>query len=364
MMMELTLTQNATTSAGPWPIFLAYLRMSLSYFRRNGISLVMTLALPVLFLVLYSYSYFLNAPTMRISISIAESVPQHYAERLAKTLDDSLFTLKTVPDAALDKSINDGKARLALRLDPHSQQLIVHTSKYDRAWSDLLLQALSAPSDANQRALREQHIKLVGEEGGPRAFLPGVILMSLLNLGLFTTGAKILQERASGTLRLYRMLPAPMWLYFAAELVSKLLLASVLILLFLVAANLLVDLPLTVSGVLQTLLAGLCCATAFIALGIAIGCSLGRYSSGIHVFTVVNLLLLFLGDMFFAASKYTLTKMIAMSLPTTYSADILKSLMLDLPQRFPYWASFGFLALFSLLAFAIASLNFRYTAKD
>lgn len=356
--------QSAPAASGAWPVFFAFVRMSVTYFRRNGMSLAMTLAVPVLFLVLYSYAYYLSTPSYRISIGIAESVPQAYAENLRKALGEDMFTLKTLPDRDLDKEINEGKARLAVRLDSATQRPIVHASKFDRPWSELLLQVLMAPPSELAPALRQQQVQLVDQGNSPLFFLPSVILMSLLNLGLFTTGAKILQERASGTLRLYRMLPAPVWTYFAAELVTKLFLASVLIAVFLAAASLLLDIRLSLGLVARVLAAGLCCATAFIALGIAIGCSLGRYSSGIHVFTLVNILVLFLGDLFFAASKFSLTKAVALCLPTTYSADIIKSLLLDVPNRFPYWVSFGYLVLFSLLAFAVAGLNFRFTAKE
>ena len=84
-------------------------------------------------------------------------------------------------------------------------------------------------------------------------FLPAIIIMSLLNLGLFTTGAKVLQERSASTLRLYRMLPLPFWTYFAAEFLTKLLLALGITLVFLLCAVALLDTGLGLERWLLTL---------------------------------------------------------------------------------------------------------------
>ncbi len=345
-------------------VFFAHIRLSFSYFQRNGVSLIMTLAVPVLFLVLYSYSYYLSVPNQRIEISVAASVPAISAAHLEQALDKDLFVLTRVPDAELERSVSDGKARLAVEMKAGTAQFSVHASKFDRAFSDLVLHVLNNPAASAPTPRHIGEIHILDEGSGPLFFLPSIILMSLLNLGLFTTGSKTLQERASGTLRLYRMLPTPMWTYFAAELITKLLLATLLIGVFLAAATLLLDIRLGFAVALKATCAGLICASAFIAMGIAIGCTLGRYSSGVHVFTLVNLLMMFLGDLFFSASKFSLTKAIALCLPTTYSADILKSILLEVPNRFPYWISFGYLVCFSVLAFAVAALNFRFTAKE
>lgn len=362
--MEFSLPAATASPTRTLPVFLAFARMSINYFRRNGISLAMTLAVPIMFLVLYSYSYYLSTPAFRLKVGISASMPQAYATTLREALGDELFTLTTIPESAAANSINEGKSRLVVTMDTRSGLPVVHAAKYDRPLADLLLQVLIGKRDDVSEALRKQHFRLIEQGNSPMFFLPSIILMSLLNLGLFTTGAKILQERSSGTLRLYRMLPAPVWTYFAAELVTKLLLASLLIAVFLVAAGVLFDIQFSWLLSAKVMAAGLICATAFIALGIALGSSLNRYSSGMHVFTLVNLLVVLLGDLFFSASRFSLTKLIALCLPTTYGADILKSVLLDIPNRFPYWASLGFLVAFSVIAFTVAAINFRFTAEE
>jgi len=328
--------------------------MSVAYFRRNMISLVMTLAIPVVFLLLYSYAYYLSAPATRVGVVFDTTVPLLASEL---KLDEEAFNLRHGAEDAI-QDVRREKARIGIsRLDAETVQIAAY--RMDRPLVAILAQRIGML----QPELKVQPL-WVDAETSPLFFLPAIIIMSLLNLGLFTTGAKVLQERSASTLRLYRMLPLPFWTYFAAEFLTKLLLAVGITLVFLLCAVALLDTGLGLDRWLLTLVASIPVAAAFVSFGLAIACLLPNYSSGVHVFTVVNLVIVFFGDLFFPASKFPLTEAIARVMPTSYSVDLFKGLILNTEFRIDPWVSVGFLLIFAAVMFLIAITSFKYTAKE
>lgn len=337
-----------------WRAIVLFAQMSTSYFRRNTISLVMTLAIPVIFLLLYSYAYYLSAPASKVGIGIASNLPL-----LSGQLDLAADSFRIAPDLEdAEAAVRKEQQRFGIARATDGA-IVIFTNKFDRPIAELLMHQISASNkDASVR------LNFVDAQASPLFFLPSIIIMSLLNLGLFTAGAKVLQERAASTLRLYRMLPLPFWTYFTAEFLTKLVLGLAITVLFLLCASLLLDTGLTWQRVALTLATAGLVSAAFVSLGLAIACVLGRYSSGVHVFTVVNLIIVFFGDLFFPASKFPLTKMIAMMMPTTYSVDLFKGLILNTPFRIAPLGSVAYLVGFSVVMFAIAVTSFKYTAKE
>ena len=159
------------------------------------------------------------------------------------------------------------------------------------------------------------------------------------------------------------MLPAPLWHFFGAELLGKMLLGLLQSIAFVALSSLLTGVALPLASVAMALLVCILSLTCLLSMGIALGSMLKTFSSGAHVFTVVNLLTVFFGDLFFPASDFAATRPIALLLPTTYCADLLRHFMLGYDLRFPWWLSLIYVAFFTACC-AVASVKlFRFTAR-
>jgi len=334
--------------------------MSFQHFRRNGTGLAMTLAIPLIFLLLYGYSYLLSAPQSTIPIGLLPAAMEAHEWREA--LPGTSFKIQTVIPEKLTEHLREGSPPLILDRTPDSGKAIIYAAPYWRPAAELMLRAIDSVPASN--GMLEGRIHVVDPGHSPFFMLPAIMMMALLNVGLFTAGAKILQERARGTLRMLRMLPVSIGWYFAAELASKLVVAVAIIAGYLGIAILMFDLDLLWRQTFEIILISLLLSAVFVAMGLALASVLRSHSMGIHAFTVCNLLILFLGDLFFNASRFPITKWISLLLPTPYGLDLMRHSMFDTSLRFPVSVSIS--ALFAWLAvmMAIAICAFNYKTHE
>jgi ABC-type multidrug transport system permease subunit len=100
-----------------------------------------------------------------------------------------------------------------------------------------------------------------------------------------------------------------------------------------------------------------------LAFGAALGGALRSFSGGVHAFTAVNLVVVFFGDVFFPASAFSATKPLALLIPTTYCADLLRHFMLGADERFPWWLSISYVLLFTAACCVFGVHRFRFVAR-
>jgi len=330
--------------------------MSFQHFRRNGVGLAMTLVVPLVFLLLYGYSYLLSTPQRTLSVGLLP--PALEAHEWREALPGTSFKIQTVPQEKLAEHLREGSPPLILDRDPVNGKALIHAAPYWRPAAELMLRAIDAAPSSER--MFEERIHIVDPGHAPFFMLPAIMLMALLNLGLFAEGTKILQERARGTLRMLRMLPVSIGWYFGAELVVKLMIAAVIIIAYLGIAILMFGLELTWQQAFEIALLSLLLTSVFVAMGLALASVLRSHSVGIHAFTVCNLLIFFLGDLFFNASRFPLTKWISLLLPTPYGMDMMRHSMFDTPLHFPVAVSIAMLFAWLVVMMAIAIWTFNY----
>ncbi|RMH92971.1 ABC transporter permease [Lysobacter pythonis] len=320
----------------------------------------MTLAVPLLFMFIYGYAYILGSPERTVSVGLLPAALA--ADDWRSALPADSFRISEIAPEKLEEHLRDGEPALILDRNPTTGEAIVHTASYWRPVAELMLCAIEAaptlPADIDSR------LRVVAPGNSPFFMLPAIMVMALLNVGLFTAGVKLLQERARGTLRLYRMLPVSMIWYFAAELCTKLVLAMAIVAGYMVLAMVMFGLELSWMQVACVGLISLLLSAVFISIGLCLGSVLSSYSLGIHAFTLCNLLVLFLGDLFFNASKFAATKWIALAMPTTYGMDLLRHVMFDASLQFPVTLSLGALLCWLLTMLALALGCFNYKARE
>jgi len=346
--------------SGWWPVFNSFLSMSFLHFRRNAVGLAMTLAIPLAFLLLYGYSYLLSTPQKIITVGLLPAAADAHEWREA--LPGINFELKEVKPEKLEDHLHEGEPALILDRDLASGKAIIYASPYWEAAAELMLRAIDAipAQDSNLDA----RIHVAEPKDSPFYMLPAIMVMALLNIGLFTTGAKILQERAQGTLRVFRMLPISIGWYFCAELTVKLVISVAIIAGYLGLSMLMFKLELTWQQTFEVTLISLLLASVFVAMGLALASVLRSRSVGIHAFTVCNLLIIFLGDLFFNASQFPVTKWISLLLPTPYGMDLMRHSMFDTSLYFPVAVSVLVLLTWLIVMLAIATWTFNYKARE
>lgn len=270
---------------------------------------------------------------------------------------------RAVPRATDAAEMLRSGVQVAVDKDEATQKVIVYAAPSNLPIARMLAWGLSMPADSQARTAEPFEVRTYSDPMSPLSFLPGVLLMSILNLALFTTGTKLLQERSQGTLRLFRMLPAPLWHFFGAELLGKMLLGLLQSIAFVALSSMLTGIALPLASVALALLVCILSLTCLLSAGIALGSMLKTFSTGMHVFTIVNLVAVFFGDVFFPASDFAATRPLALLIPTTYCADLLRHFMLGYDLRFPWWLSMSYVSFFTA-ACAIASVKrFRFTAR-
>jgi len=347
-------------ASGHWAVFRSFLSMSFQHFRRNGVGLAMTLAIPLVFLLLYGYSYLLSTPQRTIQVGLLPAAVDAHEWREA--LPGTSFKIQVIEPDKLDEHLRAADPPLILDRDPESGKAIIHAAPYRRPAAELMLRAIDAVPFSDD--MLEGRLHVAPPVHAPFFMLPAIMVMALLNVGLFAAGAKILQERARGTLRLFRMLPVSIGWYFAAELIAKLVIAMAIIIGYLGIAVIMYDLELLWQQIFEISLISLLLASVFVAMGLALASILKSHSVGIHAFTVCNLLILFLGDLFFNASRFPMTKWISLLLPTPYGLDLMRHSMFETPLHFPAGLSILVLFIWLVMMMAIAILTFNYKTRE
>jgi|GEM_PF-1821577 len=347
---------NDFPTSGYWPVFKSFLSMSFLHFRRNGVGLVMTVIGPLMFLLMYGYAYLLSVPEQTISLGLSHAAVA--APEWRKVFPAEGFRVKEVESEKIADHIREGSLPFILDRNSVSGKAIIHTNPYWRSTAGLVLRAVDAVPTLSDDIDERVHVVEFGRS--PFYMLPAIMMMALLNIGLFTAGSKILQERARGTLRMFRMFPISIGWYFCAELLTKLMIAMVLIVVYLGVAILMFNLEQTWQQISEVVLISLLMSSVFIVSGFALGSVLKSHSLGIHAFTICNLLVLFLGDFFFNASRYPLTKWISLMLPTPYGMDLMRHSMFGYHLNFPVSVSISVLLSWLCVMLMIAIWMFNY----
>jgi ABC-2 type transport system permease protein len=234
----------------------------------------------------------------------------------------------------------------------------VHALPANRELALLITRALRAPGEG--AAVR---FAAVAPSNTVFAFLPGLLVLALLNLALFGTGAQLLADRASGALKLFRLSPASATVLYGAQLASRLLLALLQIAVFVAIARYVYAIPLGAAAVWGTLGFAAFGALVLLSLGYALGSVLGSQARGTHVFTLVNLFLQFFGDVLFPSTHFPLMHAVAIYLPTSYLVDGLRQVMLGLPSANGLVLDAAVLALWGAAAVLVVRFRFTYEAR-
>src|SRR5439155_6571052 len=178
--------------------------------------------------------------------------------------------------------------------------------------------------------------KPVAQKGGFRMFdfvLPGILGMTIMQLGLFTA-LPIITMREKGVLKRYRATPLPRYVLVGSHVRQRLIIA-----LFqtIVIVGLGVGLYKVVIVGSFAALAGLVVfgVLTFICLGAVLSAIARTQESGVAVVQLVNFPMMFLSGVFFPPAMIPpFLRVVTNFIPLTYLADALRHVILGNPSEF------------------------------
>lgn len=190
--------------------------------------------------------------------------------------------------------------------------------------------------------------------------MPGILAMSLMQLGLFATATPLVSLREEGVLRRLGATPLPRWQLIAGQLLLRLtigLTQAVLIIGISVAAF-----HVHIQGNYVTL-AGLTVlgALTFIGMGYLIASIARTVESASGISSAINFPMMFLSGVFFPIALLpAFLAPVVKALPLTYLADAFRQITVGSAPDFPMWVDIAVLGAWALVCGVLAARFFRW----
>jgi ABC-2 type transport system permease protein len=193
--------------------------------------------------------------------------------------------------------------------------------------------------------------------------VPGILAMSILNLGLFATAQPLISLRTQGVLKRLGATPLPRPTLLAANIAWRLTIAVLQTALIVGLGVVLFDVAMVGSWLafIGWVLLG---TLAFIAIGFFVAAIARTEESGIALVNLINFPMLFLSGVFFPVETLPgFLAPIVRALPLTYVVDALRQTMLDAPPVNPQWINLVVQVAWLVVMAALAIRFFRWEPR-
>ncbi|MBC7098607.1 ABC transporter permease [Candidatus Bipolaricaulota bacterium] len=184
--------------------------------------------------------------------------------------------------------------------------------------------------------------------------VPGVLAMTIMQLGLFGVAAHLLSLRERKVLRRLWAAPVPRTVFVSAQITQRVLLALLQGAIILTLGHVVFSVPILGSRavLLGVLILG---ALTFVALGYFLAALARTQESGIAFLQAVNFPMMFLSGIFWPVEWMPgFLRPVVWALPLTYLGDALRQTMVQATPLVPLWLDLvvlgGWLAVLAILA--------------
>ncbi len=348
-------------------------------FIRDRAALVWTFAFPIFFIILFGAIFSGNSsPSYTVGLVNQDNGP--VSAQLAQVFEHDVkpFKVKTsgyasaindlkkggldlviVLPAGLSQTVAEGKtAQVEMYFDPSKNQTDAQIEQtivtqvldgYNRATSPKAPPLALATNSITSHTLRSIDY-----------LMPGILAMSLMQLGLFATATPLVSLREEGVLRRLGATPLPRWQLISGQLLMRLtigmLQAALIIGISVVAFNVKVQGSyLALAGL--TLLGAL----TFIGMGYLIAALAKSVESANGVSSVINFPMMFLSGVFFPLALLpAFLAPVVRAMPLTYLADAFRQITIGGAQTFPMWLDVAVLAAWGVVCTVLAARFFRW----
>jgi ABC-2 type transport system permease protein len=206
---------------------------------------------------------------------------------------------------------------------------------------------------------------LEGDDRSYTAFLvPGIVAMSIMQLGIFGVVFALVQFRQQGVLRRLKAAPVNPAQFLFAQISTRLSISVLQTLILLVAGMILFDLAVGDGGVVSWLLVialAVFGGILFVTMGLAISGVARTEEVAAPVTNLVSMPMMFLSGVFFPLDALPgVVTVVTQFLPLTFLADAIRAVVTDGAGISDIWSELAGLAAWTVLVFAAATRVFRW----
>jgi ABC-2 type transport system permease protein len=366
--------------------YLNLTRAGLLAFSRDRQGMFWSFFFPLFFIVIFGtiFGRADNGPNMKIDVGIVapEKLPDHIAwmpdvfRKKAPALHTHDGTLEQetqalregkvravliFPSDMAEKHIRHEKIDVKVLFDPSQQQIApIVRNIIDQTFSYINQGMTQSPTLV---AATHEPITMSGKKEKPkRGFdytMPGILAMTVMQLGLFTA-ITFIAMREKGTLKRLRATPLPRSTVISAQVTQRLIIGVIQTLTLIVVGTAFFQFHMSGSwfALLGLIIFGV---LTFICIGAVLSAIAKTQESGISLVQLVNFPMMFLSGMFLPLELLPdgLQKAVAF-LPSTHLANLMRSIMVNEPSRYGVGVSLGVMGAWMLGGLLIASRTFRW----
>jgi ABC-2 type transport system permease protein len=357
------------------PTVLSLYVANMKEFIRDRAALFWTFAFPIVFIVLFG-AIFSGSGSHTYNVGLVNQDDGPISAKLANTFQHkvSSFNVTTGDFATEMNALKQGNVDMVIVLPAGLSQTVEagHTAQ-----AQMYLDPSKSPTDAQiEQSIVSSVLDGYNKAVPPLALnvnsitshslssidflMPGILAMSLMQLGLFATATPLVSLREEGVLRRLGATPLPRWQLISGQLLMRLTIG-------LVQAALIIGLSVSMFHVhIQgnyLALAGMTVlgALSFIGLGYLIAAFAKSVESASGISSAVNFPMMFLSGVFFpVAFLPAFLAPVVKAMPLTYLADGFRQISVGGTPLFPLWVDVAVLAGWGLVCTALAARFFKW----
>ncbi|WP_110513360.1 ABC transporter permease [Herpetosiphon llansteffanensis] len=161
--------------------------------------------------------------------------------------------------------------------------------------------------------------------------IPGILAMSIMQLGLFATAQPMIAMRTQGVLKRFNATPLPRWMLLVSYVAMRLTIGLLQTIIIIAVGKLMFDVA--ILGSIVALLGWLLLSILmFIAIGFFVAAIAKTEESGNAITQLINFPMLFLSGVFFPVTGLPdWLQVVVKAFPLTYTVDSLKQVMINAP---------------------------------
>jgi ABC-2 type transport system permease protein len=350
---------------------------NLKEFMRDRMALFWTLAFPIFFIVLFGIIFSGGGDTSYDlglviedqgpvgeglrqifgQVSVFEITEGERDAMLAQLKEGELSVVVIVPEGASAAVTSGQSTALEVHYDPTSQ-----------VTANIVLSIVEKVVDGFERGFTQRPTLLTLERFTVTAsrlrnidfLLPGILAMSLMQLGLFATAPAIVQLREQQVLRRIGATPLPRTTLIAAQVLHRITIGLTQTIVIIIVGSLMFQVS-VIGNV--ALLAGfvLMGALMFVAMGYMISGLAKTQESVIGISQLVNFPMMFLSGLFFPVEVMPAwIRPVVTAMPLTYLADALRQIMVGAPPVYSLGVDFAVLVGWLIVCAVLAVRFFRW----
>jgi len=364
---------------------------SLKMYFRNRQAIFFSLFIPFLIMVIFGLLDFDRFSGAEVGIvdqaknEASATVILKLSDRPDELVDVELGTLAEITERLTDGEIDamfvipegfsepGGPVAVSATTDERSpQRAALAVALLGQVLSDLERQAASSP-EVTDPSVADGPAKvgpiflstLEGDDRSYTAFLvPGIVAMSIMQLGIFGVVFALVQYRQQGVLRRLKAAPVNPAQFLFAQISTRLSISVLQTLILLVAGMILFDLAVGDGGVVSWLLVialAVFGGILFVTMGLAISGVAQTEEVAAPVTNLISMPMMFLSGVFFPLDALPgVVTVVTQFLPLTFLADAIRAVVTDGAGITDIWSELAGLAAWSALVFAAAARFFRW----